>query len=281
MPSTAEVRRRIEAIEDEKYRLCFMYQYLIAGRISEVCGKYAPRGFEALETEFAFEGKTYPAVLFAVKTAKRKSERGWTLRPAAVPLDPEYEPWARPLLNCFRKAGKDHPFMFASNPKTSKRYVQWAAEEAFGGLEWPMKEYSKPIEVEIGKGRIVREAINQRNQEVYLVKLEDGGRKWFTKIREGVIRDHAPVGERWNRFRSHCLRKRRSLDLMLLYKFGAMDLKAYGGWEEKGSASHITDSMKYYLHLDIGEARENVEILKQIADKYFYKLLVPIKKIVG
>jgi len=281
MPSTAEVRQRIEPIKDKKYRLCFMYQYLIAGRISEVCGKYAPRGFEALEVEFISDEETYSAVLFAVKTAKRKSKRGWTLRPVALPLNPEYEPWSQALLDHFKKAGHDYPFMFADKTKTSKRYAQWTAEKAFKGLEWNMEGYSKPIEVEVKREQIIREGINQRNQEVYLIELENGTSKWFTKIREGVIRDHTPIYTRWNPFRSHCLRKRRSLDLELFYGFNGLDLKAYGGWEEKGKESHITDAMKYYLHLDIEEARENIEILKQIANKYFHKLLIPIEKIIG
>jgi len=68
---------------------------------------------------------------------------------------------------------------------------------------------------------------------------------------------------------------------MLFYKFDGLDLKAFGGWEEKGKPSHIADSMKHYLHLDISEAKENIEILRQIADKYFSKLLLPIQKVIG
>ena len=54
-PTEAEVRTRIESIKDEKYRHAFMYQLLICGRISEVCGKYAPRGTDAIETIFTVE----------------------------------------------------------------------------------------------------------------------------------------------------------------------------------------------------------------------------------
>lgn len=241
LPTDAEIRARIEAIgrdwdvtdikeipqnhDSEQYRLGFKFQLLAAGRISEMCGKYAPKGTDALTVEL----EEQPAILFVVKTAKRKGK----LRACALPLDPKYEPWGQSLLECFEEAGNNYPFMFQERPAHSVRYAQWVAAHAFKGLEWPMKEYSRAIEVKIDKSRIIREAVNQRNQEIYLLDMEDGAREWFTKIRDGVIRDHIPVGERWNTFRSHGLRKRKNITNKFFYRMDGFQRAAYGGWTEK------------------------------------------------
>jgi len=107
---------------------------LIAGRISEVCGRYAPHGVNAILTDFDGE----EAVLFVVKTAKRRGR----LRGVAVPLNVEYEPWAYEVYDYFVSAGETYPFKFADKWSTSIRYMQWEAEKAFEGLEWPMVGYT-------------------------------------------------------------------------------------------------------------------------------------------
>ena len=303
LPTDAEVRARIDAIgrdfevcdikeipqnhDSEKYRLAFMFQLLVAGRISEVCGRYAPAGMDALKIEldvpkypdlvqlmtrnFQLEMIRVPAVLFVVKTAKRKGK----LRACAMPLDPKYEPWAQPVFDYFKEAGDDHPFMFQERPAHSIRYAQWVAAYAFDGLEWPMKEYSKAIEVEVDKDKIIREAINQRNQDVYLIEQEDGTRVWFTKICDGVVRDHVPVGERWNPFRSHALRKRRNITNMYFYRFDGFQRAAYGGWTEKSQVETMPEAESHYSHLPLEQMKANVVMLESMASLYFYRLLKP------
>jgi len=287
LPTDAEVRARIEAIgrdwevgdikeipkdhDSEKYRLSFMFQLLAAGRISEVCGQYAPRGTDVREVNLEVNGGFYPAALFVVKTAKRKGK----LRVAALPLDPKYEPWAQELLDYFEVAGKNHPFMFHKNPSHSKRYAQWVAVRTFGNLEWPMKEYSKAIEVEIDKDRIVQEAINQRNKEVYLLDMGDGTREWFTKIRDGVVRDHVPIGERWNPFRSHALRKRKNITNKYFYRFDGFQRAAYGGWTEKSRVESMPDAESHYSHIPLEQMKGNIIMLESMASLYFTKLLKP------
>ncbi len=287
LPTDAEVRERIMAIgrdwevgdikeipkghDSEKYRLNFMFQLLAAGRISEVCGQYAPKGIDARVVDLDVNGSTHPAVLFVVKTAKRKGK----LRVAALPLDPKYEPWAQEILEYFEAAGDDYPFMFHPNPSHSKRYAQWVAVKTFGGLEWPMKEYSKAIEVEIDKSRIVREAINQRNQEVYLLEVEDGMREWFTKLRDGVVRDHVPIGERWNVFRSHALRKRKNITNKFFYRFDGFQRAAYGGWTEKSRVESMPDAESHYSHIPLEQMAGNIVMLESLATLYFKKLLKP------
>lgn len=134
MPTDAEIRGRINAVDDEQYRLAFMFQYLVAGRISEVCGKYAPKGVDAIPTDFDGE----EAVLFIVRTAKREGR----LRPVALPLNDKYEPWASPVYEYFASKEKMHPFKFADKWATSVRYMQWEAEKAFSNLEWPLVKYT-------------------------------------------------------------------------------------------------------------------------------------------
>jgi len=306
LPTDAEIRQRIEAIGTEwevsdikeipndhdstAYRNAFKYQLLICGRISEVCGKYAPIGTDAFETEFEvplqkevvlegrkitiIENAVVPAVMFIVKTAKRKGK----LRSCSMPLDKKYEPWSRGLLDYFQERGSKHPFMFSQNRKHSIRYAQWVAEKTFDGLEWPMKEYSKAIEVEINPSQIVREGINQNNQEVYLIELDDGMRRWFTKIRENVVRDHVPIGERWKDFRSHGLRKRKNITNKYFYLFDGFDRAAYGGWTEKSRVESMPDAESHYSHLDIQQMAANEVMLKQMAMIYFPKLLRPYPK---
>jgi hypothetical protein len=239
LPTDYQIRKYIDSIRDEKYRMAFRFQYLIAGRISEVCGKYAPLKTDAVEVDF--DGVA--AVLFVVKTAKRKGK----LRACAVPLDETYEPWARPVYEYFQNCSSEYPFMFHENRSHSVRYAQWVAQRAFNGLEWPMKEYSRPIEVEIKPDQIIREGINQRNQEVYLIEQKDGMRKWFTKIRENVVRDHYPVYERWKPFRSHGLRKRRNITVKFFYLFDGFDRAAYGGWTEKSRVESMPEAESHYI----------------------------------
>jgi len=216
-------------------------------------------------------GGTHPAVLFVVKTAKRKGK----LRVAALPLDPKYEPWAQEILDYFNETGSDYPFMFHPKPSNSKRYGQYVAARTFDGLEWPMKEYSKAIEVEIDKDRIVREAINQRNQEVYLLDMGDGTREWFTKIRDGVVRDHIPIGERWNPFRSHALRKRKNITNKYFYRFDGFQRAAYGGWTEKSRVESMPDAESHYSHIPLEQMRGNIVMLESMALLFFKKLLKP------
>ena len=136
LPSDSEVRKKIESIKDEKDRNAFRYQYLIAGRISEVCGKYAPLGSEAYQTDFEINGENVPAVIFAVKTAKRKG----IIRPIALPIESKYEPWTEPVFEYFQQYPDSHPFEF--HKRWSVRYAQWKAEEYFKGLQWRLKEYT-------------------------------------------------------------------------------------------------------------------------------------------
>jgi hypothetical protein len=234
MPTDSEIRERIEGIKREKYRMAFAYQYLIAGRISEVCGHYGPQSTEYLETDFDGE----PAVMFIVKTAKRKGR----LRPVAVPMNPEYEPWTQPVLDYYKKQ-EGHVFRFAENWKTSIRYMQWEAEKAFEGMEWPMVEYT----VKVG------EEIDPKTNE-----------------KKNIMEKVPP---RWKDVTSHVCRKRRALTLLYDYEFDGVDLGIYGGWTLSSQAEEMPPALKSYLHLDPSSSRESEKLLKKMAGRYFHKLL--------
>ena len=281
-PTEAEVRAKIESIKDEKYRYGFMYQHLICGRISEMCGKYAPLGTSFTETEFevpifvpkVFDGKEVtvveptqiPAVLFIAKTAKRRGR----LRPCAVPLDPKYEPWAQPMLDYFKEVGNDYPFMFHEKFEHSIRYAQWEAEDAFNGFMWPMIQYTKARKIPYKPEMVISERFGDTGYEEYLVELDDGKRYWTYDKK--FVNDPEEVLARWKPFRSHCLRKRRIVTLTMDYGFDGIDASYFGGWTESGRDKTIPVALKHYLHMELGEAEESMDLLKQMANRYFHKL---------
>jgi len=302
LPTYLEVRERIEAIgrdyevseikqlpknsDSEKYRMVFKYQLLVAGRIAEVCGQYAPKGIEVFEesfrvpkhpelsdllkTDFRVETIEVPAAMFVVKTAKREGK----LRAAALPLDPKYEPWTRPLLEYFQDVGDDYPFMFNKNPKHSIRYAQWVAAFAFDGLEWNMKKYSKSELRPIENFEILAERINDRNKEVCLIELDEDTAKWVPKVGDTL---RVPVGipGRWKPFRSHALRKRRELTNKFFYKMDIFQRAAFGGWTETSQVDTTSGAMEHYDYLDLSEFEESYDILIDLANLYFPKLLRP------
>jgi len=286
VPSDEVVRDRIVSIEDEAYKLGFMYQYIIAGRVSEMCGEYAPRGTDLFEVEFEVkkpykieleEGEVWgqkvekvPAVLFVVKTAKRHGK----IRPCAVPLDPVYEPWAEPLLKYFKAAGDDYPFMFAPTFKSSTTYAQRVGKKAFEGLYWPMKEYTKGDLQPIGSFEILDEGINEKNREICKIEL-NGEEVWVQKVKEEYLRIPVEISRRWNKATPHILRKRRNQTLKWFYKMNIFERSAYCGWTEKTVVESAPEAEKHYDELDLSEFEENFYMLHEMATLYFHKLLKP------
>src|SRR4030043_312772 len=106
LPTPLEVRRRIEQVGDSihptedrrvakdvdeyQLRMAMEYQYLVAGRVSEIAGKYQP----GTNLAYPVYINSVESLLLPTKTAKRKTEEGWSLRGPAVPFDPNFEPWA-------------------------------------------------------------------------------------------------------------------------------------------------------------------------------------------
>jgi len=260
-PTEAEVRTRIGSIKDEKYRHAFMFQLITCARISEVCGKYAPTRNSFLETEFNEER----AVMFIVKTAKRKGR----LRSCAVPLNPNYEPWTKPLLDYFKDCKEEHPFKFHENPAHSVRYAQWEAEKTFAEMMWPMVQYTKTVNIPYTQDMVIGKRQGDTGYDQYLVEMD--GKRYWTYNSE-LVKENVKVLERWKPMRSHALRKRRTLTLTLDYGFDGFDLAYYGGWTETGRDSDIPSAVKSYLHMDLSSAAEVMVVLKKQANRYFHKL---------
>lgn len=264
LPSDGEIRERIDAVEDEQTRMAFKYQYLIAGRISEVCGVYAPRGDDCFAVDF--DGVL--GILFAVRTAKRRG----LLRPVAVPLDVQYEPWADEVRQYFHNHRGKYPFRFHENWETSKTYGMKRATEALRGLEWPMIEYTKSATRPIGEEQILNIRIDDKGREMYLIS-EGETKKWYARATDGSIKYGVKIPSRWKHATSHVFRKRRTITLTLNHWFDPIDLAWYGGWTEHSQAANLPLAVKHYLFMDIQEATETLEILKTMAGRYFPKLL--------
>jgi hypothetical protein len=282
MPTYLEIRDRIYRIgtdfdvtdikqipknaDSEQYRLGFMYQLLIAGRISEMCGHYAPKGNEVYEVSF----NDVSAAMFVVKTAKREGK----LRASSLPLDPQYEPWTEEVLEYFKRTGEDYPFKFGKNWAASKRYAQWVAAETFDKLEWPMKKYSKAELQPIENFEILATRINDRNKEVCLIELDEDTAKWVPKVKD-ALRVPVQVPARWKPFRSHGLRKRREVTNKFFYKMDIFQRAAFGGWTETSRVETASGAMEHYDYLDLSEFEESYDLLYDLSDLYFTKLLRP------
>ena len=137
---TREVIERMpETTEEERiYKNGFRYLYLIAGRISEIVGKYAPEGGDARREKI----QGYDAVIFPVKTARHKGGH----RPVVLPFSKKYEKWTESLYEWFRDHEHSNPFdlgkITRAKKKYYRRYFQWKAErEVFKDHEWRREEY--------------------------------------------------------------------------------------------------------------------------------------------
>lgn len=267
--SVSDIKQIPKNADNEQYRMAFMYQLLIAGRISEVCGKYAPKGNEVSEVEF----DDVPAAMFIVKTAKREGK----LRAAALPFDPKYEPWTQEVYEYVSQAETNYPFMFHKNPQHSIRYAQWVAAKVFEGLEWPMKKYSKAELRPIEDFEILATRINDKNKEVCLIELDEDTAKWVPKSKD-MLRVPIQVPSRWKPFRSHGLRKRREVTNKFFYKMDLFQRAAFGGWTETSRVETASGAMEHYDYLDLTEFAESYDLLYDLSDLYFSKLLRPFSE---
>lgn len=264
-----EIRQRIEEYPDTDYRLGFMYQDLICGRESEVCGKgkagvYAAKGQDVFHVKYQGE---IDAVLFTNRSAKR----GGFYRPCMVPLNPDYEPWSKEL----RDYAEDTPgYMFKYGPSwsTSMRYYRDHASKCFKDLYWPRVEYTKSEETKIRRDHIIKESVNQNNKTVYLVELE-GETKWFTAKDSHTILVPTKVPSKWKPVSAHTIRKAKERHLELYYDFNGSQISTYGGWTYKGKDQGVSDALRHYQFDPIMNPRDNLDILIKAAETYFEKLL--------
>ncbi len=290
LPSSAEVRRVIEAAPEEVVKLQrgnryikvdgraakhgLMAQYLVAGRSCEVAGKYMMRGKHAIEVKV--DG--VPAVLFAVKTAKQHKRNGWLMRPNILPLDPEYEPWSSRVLKYMREFDAEGtPFQLHPNPECSVRYYQRFAKGLFEGMNWHYVDYTRCGYTHPDLGFVYDRAQGIRRKELTEAEFRAFGDKASYSRVAGWVPVSVRVESHWRDVVTHKLRALRLRDLETTYQFDADDKNLYAGWNDKRAAQ----ASRHYLErpeleLDIGQDPALPRTLVEIGRRYFPKLLRPI-----
>ena len=290
LPSSAEVRRVIEAAPEEVIKLQrgnryikvdgraakmgLMAQYLVAGRSCEVAGKYMLHGKHAIEIEIDGE----PAVLFAVRTAKQHKRNGWILRPNILPLNPDYEPWTRRVLNYMREFPPEGaPFQLHPNVECSVRYYQRYAKEVFGGMSWLYVGYTRngythpDLEFKFDRAQGIRR--KELSEEEF---RGFGDRASYDRV-DGWVPVSVKVDSHWRDVVTHKLRALRLRDLETTYRFKAEDKNIYAGWFDKKAASASRHYLEHpELELDIGQDDTLPDTLCEMGRDYFPKLLRPI-----
>ena len=131
-----EDRRVAKDIDEYQIQMALKYQYIVAGRVSEIAGKYQPKS----NLGYAIDIEGEESLLLPVKTAKRKTAEGWSLRGPSIPLDDKYEPWAEELYEYLQD--NKWPYKFADKDSSSKRILEAAAASAFEGFNWLLKPSS-------------------------------------------------------------------------------------------------------------------------------------------
>lgn len=229
LPPVQEVRQRIEQVREETLRNMLKAAYLFCARIGEVVhytypsdtgtGTTGPK-LTAKETSYTpniedsgtvgtlmmialAEGRELalkqiakikePVALFHVWTEKRKGlKRQGIRRDIALPLNSEFEPWSRELLEYFlkRQVLKEPIFPFYRQ----KAYT--LSKQVFEGLTVKITHYRKALPELDGKGK-------------HLMKM---------------------IPEHVKPFTVHSLRKIRENELRRNYRFDAFEISAYGGW---------------------------------------------------
>lgn len=239
LPTPLEVRQKIEAVGDtihptenrrvakdvDEYQLqmAMKYEYIVAGRVAEIAGKYQP------ETDLAYPVyiNDIESLLIPVKTAKRKTEEGWSLRGPAIPFNKKFEPWTEELWDYLQD--NQDPFRFAEKDSSSKRILEAAIEYAFEGTHWLLKPTSDR-------------------------------------------------GSKWTRFKSHSLRRCRTLMLQVFHKFLPFDLLFYGGWED-ASMAKIPSGMAHYLYVEMDKSPYSLLMLLMQAENFIEKLCKPFNEV--
>lgn len=256
-PEVEKVRNRIENISDKKTRTAFKYLYLVAGRVSEVCGKYSPYPRNVIRCDIVGE----EAVLFAVRTARRKRN---VYRPVALPL--RYEPWVSEVADYIEKTPDGvHPFVFPKRKpykyETNVRYLQLEATNIFSEFKWTIPEYT-----------ITKERITNDENTLANVVFELRNRGQLSFELKPPPTELVTTAQHPKNLTSDPLRYIRAIELLRKYQFNPIDLSIYGGWKSSTVSSGIPSFIERYFGLDTAEP--NLGYLKMMAEIYFRKLLI-------
>lgn len=262
-----------------KYAL--MYEYLTAGRSVEVSGKYQPMRKHAIE--LTVDGEK--AVLFVHKTAKRKTERGWILRPILRPLDPKYDPLVKKVFDYMREfKPEENPFRLSDSDRVSCDNLRGYAASIFDGLHWFFVGYSRSGFADPSLPYKYDPVTRKREQIREDVFKALGDKVSYTRVK-GWTPVAVQIPAHWREANTHELRKQMLRDLQEGYKFSGEELNIYAGWEEteKGAAKASRHYLDQYpeLQLDLGEDERIPMTLAKLGRKYFLKLLRPVSVLLG
>lgn len=139
LPDYKTVRGLIQNIPERRFRAGGMYGYLIAGRASEIVTKacpsdegttpYGPVGRDFSVAEY--EG--HDVLVLHVKTSKRDG----LPRDIGIPLDPELEPFAKPVYDYFQEFQDDEPVFHYT-----RQDLYNGSKETFEGYIYPIEPYT-------------------------------------------------------------------------------------------------------------------------------------------
>lgn len=256
-PSFEHTREAIEKMKfaDDKdyvFQKVLKYLYLIAGRISEVYGVYSPKGIDAYKIEI----NDIDAVLFAVKTARRKGCR----RAIALPFKEEYGPWVKELYELFSDHETENPFKHEKwKDSTAGRKLQERVHDIFKGHRWPLTDYVHYKYREAQESEIKN---TRQNGSQYLIEDPDGTRQWRTEKRVRVSKDVKP--EQSKKFTLQDLRSQRITELSQKYRFTDEQLKIYSGYYVHGIDSLVRD-----WPTTQPVPQKTLESLQKLAERYF------------
>jgi hypothetical protein len=139
LPNYKTVRKLIQGIKEERFRVGGMFGYLIAGRVSEIVTKVCksdtgttPNGPRGQDFDIAnYEGNE--VLVLNVKTSKRDG----LPRDIGVPLDPKLEPFAKPVYDYFQRFHDEEPVFYYT-----RQDLYNGSKEAFKGYIYPIEPYT-------------------------------------------------------------------------------------------------------------------------------------------
>lgn len=233
IPTTAEVRERIDRCGDEHYRACLRATFLMCARISEVVGvsspgdtgpDYTARGptGEDAVAEYYEAPNPYDkdrqlkekALVISVKTAKRRG----MIRRIGLPAD--HDPWVRETAKYFwNNNGNQKEPVFPFTRQALWMYME--SNQVFEGLTWMVKDYSILL------------APAKRDNEGNLLQKADSK----------FVKEHL------KRFTVHSLRDVRATQLIMEYDFDGTDIAIHGGWAISQAEAGVSTVMSRYINL--------------------------------
>ena len=227
IPTTAQVRERIDRCGDEDFRAALRAAFLMCARVSEVVGKtnlsdgYEARGpvpSDAFDTFYEAPNiydqtpRREKALVIKVRTAKREG----MLRMVGLPAD--YDPWVRETASYFwsRPEGER---VFPFSRQDLGDYAR--SNNVFEGLLWTVRKYQIVLEraKRDQQGRIIEEP----------------------KVKA--------VSEHPKPFTLHSLRDARATQLLLENSFEGVDLAIHGGWAINRAETGVSAVMSRYLDI--------------------------------